>query len=296
MLAELIANGPVMKTVSLPRGRHRLHTMPTSTGYDIRTGGDYSWDGRKRGQSPFTVLQHTLGGAGNLRYENRTYRLQPGETLVLLVPHNHRYWLEPGGRWEFFWLSMNGEEALRLHRAIIDSAGPVLRLKAATVEHLADCSLRLIRGAGEGPGRASAIAYEATMALYDDVFGAHAAPEADERAMRPVIDHIERNLDEALPVEELAELSGLSRSHFTRVFTAAEGLPPAEYVLRRRLECAAGLLTRAGHLSVKEIAGLAGFADPNYFAKVFRRHFGASPTEFRTTGMYAGQGRGDGGR
>ena len=40
MLAELIANGPVMKTVSLPRGRHRLHTMPTSTGYDIRTGGD----------------------------------------------------------------------------------------------------------------------------------------------------------------------------------------------------------------------------------------------------------------
>ena len=107
---------------------------------------------------------------------------------------------------------------------------------------------------------------------------------------------IERNLDEALPVEELAELSGLSRSHFTRVFTAAEGLPPAEYVLRRRLERAAGLLTRAGHLSVKEIAGLAGFADPNYFAKVFRRHFGASPTEFRTTGMYAGQGRGDGGR
>ena len=119
MLAELIANGPVMKTVSLPRGRHRLHTMPTSTGYDIRTGGDYSWDGRKRGQSPFTVLQHTLGGGGNLRYENRTCRLTPGETLVLLVPHNHRYWLEPGGRWEFFWLSMNGEEALRLHRAII---------------------------------------------------------------------------------------------------------------------------------------------------------------------------------
>lgn len=32
---------------------------------------------------------------------------------------------------------------------------------------------------------------------------------------------------------------------------------------------------------------MSGFADPNYFAKVFRRFFGASPTEFRTTGMYA---------
>jgi AraC-like DNA-binding protein len=31
---------------------------------------------------------------------------------------------------------------------------------------------------------------------------------------------------------------------------------------------------------------LCGFDEPNYFAKVFRRFFGASPTEFRATGMY----------
>ena len=57
-----------MKMVSLPRGRQRLHTMPTSTGYEIRTDASYDWDGRRRGQTPFTVLQHTISGAGNLRY------------------------------------------------------------------------------------------------------------------------------------------------------------------------------------------------------------------------------------
>jgi hypothetical protein len=44
---------------------------------------------------------------------------------------------------------------------------------------------------------------------------------------------------------------------------------------------------RRSHLPVKEIAGLCGFDEPNYFAKVFRRFYGTSPTEFRTTGMYS---------
>lgn len=287
MLKRLIENGPAMKTVSLPRGRHSLHTMPTSTGYEIRTDASYDWDGRKRGQTPFTVLQYTISGAGNLRYETRNHRVREGETLLLLVPHNHRYWLEQNGRWEFFWISMNGEEALRIHKAILSTTGPILNLKPETIEHLADCSLRLISGGGEAPGSASAIAYEAAMALYDDVFGAHPVFSQEYRTMQHVIQHIMANLEHPLPVERLAEVSGLSRAHFSRVFAASEGMPPAEFVLRKRLQRATKLLTKAAHLSVKEVSIMSGFEDPNYFAKVFRRYFGASPTEFRTTGMYS---------
>jgi len=287
VLKQLIENGPVMKTVSLPRGRHSLHTMPTSTGYEIRTDSTYDWDGRKRGQTPFTVLQHTIAGAGNLRYENRNYRVREGETLLVLVPHNHRYWLEQNGRWEFFWISMNGEEALRIHKAILSTTGPILNLKPETIEQLADCTLRLISGGADAPGSASAIAYEAAMVLYDDVFGSHPVLSQEYRTMQHVIDHIIANLEHPLPVEKLAEVSGLSRAHFSRVFAASEGMPPAEYVLRRRLQRATKLLTKAADLSVKEVAVMSGFEDPNYFAKVFRRYFGASPTEFRTTGMYS---------
>lgn len=287
VLERLVASGSFMKIISLPHGRHRLHTMPTSTGYEVRTEPSYDWDGRKRGQTPFTVLQHTLEGAGNLRYEDRTYRLRPGETLLLTVPHNHRYWLEQGGRWAFFWLSMNGEEALRLHRAVLAAAGPVLRLKPQTIEHLAACCLRLAEGEAETPGRASAIAYEAAMALHDDVFGGQPADGAEDNAMRLVVEHIERHLDRALGVDDLARIAGLSRSHFSRSFMKAEGMPPAQFVLGRRLARATKLLAETEALSVKEIAARCGFDNANYFAKVFRLHFGASPTEFRTTGMYA---------
>lgn len=52
VLQDLIDQGPCMRTVSLPRGRQTLHTMPTSSGYEIRRSGNYDWDGRKRGQTP----------------------------------------------------------------------------------------------------------------------------------------------------------------------------------------------------------------------------------------------------
>lgn len=289
MLQDLIAHGQSMRTVSFPRGRQRLHAMPTSAGYEVRQNEIYDWDGRKRGQVPFTVLQHTISGCGRLRYQNRNYRLQGGDTFLLLVPHNHRYWLEKDERWEYFWISMHGEETLRIHKMVLALAGPVLKLQPSTIDHLADCSLRLVKGATT-PGTASAIAYEAAMALYDGVFGSPAFV-AEQSAMQPAIDYINANLERPLPVSELAEIVGLSRAHFSRSFADSEGVPPAEYVLQQRLQRAAKLLTKADFLPVKEVSIMCGFDDPNYFAKVFRRVYGITPTEFRTTGMYASIGK-----
>lgn len=288
VLARLARLQPVMKTVSLPRGRHRLHVMPTTTGYERRERTTYDWNGRRRGPRPFTVLQHTVAGEGSLLFERRRYRLRPGDTMLLLVPHNHRYWLPQGGSWEFFWISMSGQEAVRVHRAIQATTGPLLKMSSDAVEHIADCCLRLIEGHGETPGAASAIAYEALGALYDDVFGPHSATptEFDDAIVRQVVEHILVNLDARLSVSDLAEIAGLSRAYFTRVFTASEGMPPAEFVLRERMRRAARLLA-AHALPVKEIAALCGFHDPNYFAKAFRRFFGRSPTEFRASGISA---------
>jgi AraC-like DNA-binding protein len=292
VLEELAARAPVMKTVSLPRGRHRLHAMPTTTGYEIRTSASYDWSGRRRGQTPFTVLQHTIAGAGNLQYERRRYRLRAGDTMLTIVPHDHRYWLEDGGRWEFFWISMSGQEAVRIHRVIQAETGPVLRLKSETIETIAECSLRLIKGEGEMPGAASAIAYRAVAALYDDVFGSPSVqPVSDDDTVARVVDYVLGNLEKPLSVDHLAEVSGFSRSHFSRMFTENRGIPPGEFVLQERMRRAARLLSSHALLPVKEIANLTGFEEPNYFGKVFRRFFGTSPSDFRTTGMYSTDNR-----
>jgi AraC-like DNA-binding protein len=287
VLDILKARGPGRRTISLARARDRLHVMPTSTGYEIAADSSYRWDGRLRGQTPFSVLQHTLAGAGRLRYERHERIVDAGETMLVVIPHDHRYWIEDGERWEFFWLAITGQEALRLHRAILAAAGPVFRLKPETIERLGAMSLELRDGVAENAGAASAIAYAATMALYDDILGGEGGPRGDRSAaIGRVIAHIRRNLGQTLDVPTLANLAGLSRAHFSRVFTDCEGVSPAMFVLTERMRRAASLLV-SGAASVKEVSRACGFDDPNYFAKVFRLSFGASPTEFRTTGMYA---------
>ena len=287
VLSQLIDHGPDMRTLSLDRSRIDLHTMPTSAGYEIRRSPDYSWDGRSRGNTPFTVLQHTISGRGSLRFETRDFEIRAGETLLLTIPHNHRYWLADGDHWEFFWISMNGIEALRIHELAINAQGPVLKLGAGTIDRLASCTLRLLRGEAETPGHASAIAYEAAMHLHDDVFGPSNSAFEPESGIARALQYISGNLQASLDIDTLASVAGLSRAHFSRRFAAATALPPGEYVQQRRMRHAARLLIANRRLSIKEIAVLCGVPETNYFSKVFRKTYGVSPSEFRTNGMYA---------
>lgn len=290
ILRRFRAHGSAKRIVTLARSRHRLHTMPTSTGYDVASDpAAYRWDGRRRGSTPFTVLQHTISGAGRLSVGGRTFALGPGETMLVIVPSDHVYTVPAGGRWEFFWISMYGQEALRIHRAVQEQAGPVFRLASRTVDVIAAECLKLMEGGGTTPGEASAHAYAAQMALYDDILGPNRDASAlpAHNSLEAVKTHVRSHLTDALTVDDLARIAGFSRAHFTRLFSAAEGVSPGEFVLGERMRRAARLL-ESGDMAVKAIAHDCGFEDPNYFAKAFRRAYGTSPSDFRTSGMYAG--------
>jgi two-component system response regulator YesN len=70
----------------------------------------------------------------------------------------------------------------------------------------------------------------------------------------------------------------VSPSHLSRTIRAAAGAGFSEVLARMRFEKARELL-RSGS-SVKEASAEVGFKDPAYFARVFRRLAGMSPTEF----------------
>ena len=98
MLSDLLAHGHDIR--ALPRPGVPLHCMAASVGYEQRSHELYSWDGMKRGFSPFLVIQHTILGEGRLIHAGTDYRLGPGQTMLVTVPHDHRYWLDRGGHWE----------------------------------------------------------------------------------------------------------------------------------------------------------------------------------------------------
>jgi AraC-like DNA-binding protein len=78
----------------------------------------------------------------------------------------------------------------------------------------------------------------------------------------------------------LAQIAGLSRYHFLRVFERLTGLTPHQYLIRARLrEAAIRLATEP--VRVIDIALDCGFGDVSNFNRAFRAEFGASPRIYR---------------
>ena len=98
--------------------------------------------------------------------------------------------------------------------------------------------------------------------------------------VRRVLAYIEANLGEPLRNKDLAVVAELSEYHFNVAFRDSVGQTPHEYLIRRRIERAQGLmLSTAAPLS--EIAAECGLADQAHFTRLFRRAVGETPAAWR---------------
>ena len=101
------------------------------------------------------------------------------------------------------------------------------------------------------------------------------------RRLEAAVDFVDAHLDEALGLERLAAVAAMSPFHFHRLFHAWAGETLSDFVRRRRLEVAAGRLRHCPDETVTAIALGCGFSSPELFARVFRDHFGSSPSQWR---------------
>ncbi|HEY8966011.1 MAG TPA: AraC family transcriptional regulator [Candidatus Methylacidiphilales bacterium] len=106
------------------------------------------------------------------------------------------------------------------------------------------------------------------------------AQPAAGRALREVLEEIERTLAAPPGNGALARRAGRSVEGFIRWFRAGTGMTPARYVAVRRAREAGRLLTLTDR-SIDEIAAALGFANRHHFTRLFTRHAGMAPARFR---------------
>jgi AraC-like DNA-binding protein len=98
--------------------------------------------------------------------------------------------------------------------------------------------------------------------------------------LKRALAYIEENLSETVSLAEMAAAAGLTRMHFAAQFRAATGLPPHEFLLRRRIEAAQEMLVRS-RTPVVEVALQVGFQTQAHFTTVFKRFSGFPPHAWR---------------
>jgi AraC family transcriptional regulator len=102
------------------------------------------------------------------------------------------------------------------------------------------------------------------------------------RQVRQVTDYMNVHLDEAVALQQLADLLGLSRFHFCTAFRKATGLTPHQWLVRIRMERAQELLAD-GRLTVTDVALAVGYQTPSSFTQAFRAAVGFTPSAYRAS-------------
>lgn len=103
----------------------------------------------------------------------------------------------------------------------------------------------------------------------------------DEELMKRAVAHVEKNIDNPVyDVEAFVSDMGMSRTLLYRKINDITGMSIKEFILDMRLKRSAQLLEDSP-LTISEIAVLTGFNDAKYFSVCFKKHYGASPSQFK---------------
>lgn len=113
-----------------------------------------------------------------------------------------------------------------------------------------------------------------------DIANRYVSPR-EKQLLEPVLAYLQAHLTEPeLDVGCLAALAGVSQVYLRRIFKKQQGVSPAGFVIRQRLQLAQQLLLSSEQLTIAQVAAMAGFRDPLYFSRIFKRQLGLSPTEY----------------
>lgn len=93
------------------------------------------------------------------------------------------------------------------------------------------------------------------------------------------IQYIENHYQEPITLESAAEAIGISAGHLTRLMSDELKKGFARTLIDYRLQKAKEMLKKP-NVSVRDVSRLCGYSDANYFARLFRRMTGVSPSEY----------------
>lgn len=100
------------------------------------------------------------------------------------------------------------------------------------------------------------------------------------RTLKTSIKYIHANFTDKIKIPDLAQLEGLSNSRYITLFSKEFGKTPSEYILGLRLARACDLLTTTD-MEISLVGADSGYSDQYFFSKIFKKHIGISPLEYR---------------
>ncbi len=199
-----------------------------------------------------------------------------GELLLIDCYEPHRYGTRTNAH--TLWLHFDGEPARHAFETLRREKGEKLSCPPEAAEGLLRI-LEMIRTAEDEYSLSEEI-YRLLCFLIRPALPEERKPDRIGEAKR----FFRAHYAEPVGVADAAKAVSLSPSYFSRLFRAASGLSPYEYLLGVRLEKAKEMLLET-QAPVSEVAYRTGFGSDANFIAFFRKETGLSPLKFRRLGF-----------
>ena len=234
------------------------------------------------------LFHYVISGRGVLMANEKEYEVTAGHGFLLTPGQITTYSADDVTPWEYTWVEFDG---LRAHESLnlagISVSQPIYTARSPEAGRLLqDEMLYIVNHADASPTHLIAHGFLFLDQLVQSSANRHPPGEYRLRDfyIKEALTFIEQNFQRDISIEEIAEVCGLNRSYFGKVFRGAVGESPQAYLLHYRMARATQLLKET-RLSIGEIAREVSYDNQLHFSRAFKNVHGVSPREYRASHM-----------
>ena len=240
---------------------------------------------RKKGISQHIVIL-CVKGKGWFKFKGKVHDVLPNQFFFLPAGEPHEYGASSENPWSIYWVHFKGAESLGLREEFEKLFYPKF-LNPQKITY----SINLF----ETMFKALMLGYSEENLLYSNMCLYHflasflfsndnfqTIPEeiSEPDVIATSIRLMRSKVTEQLSLQQLAEPTHYSVSHFSMLFRKRTGSAPMDYFLSLKMQHACHLLDFS-RLRVREIGEALGYEDPFYFSRLFKKFVGIPPLQYR---------------
>lgn len=212
----------------------------------------------------YWLIHFVVSGFGVFKIKDKEYKLKPGEMFVIPPYIETYYEADNTNPWSYIWIGFTTKGD------ITNNLSDVIKCPEAEkiFNSMKNCE-------GFTNGRSAYL----TARLWD-LFALLSEDGNNKYGyIEKALEFIHSNYMRNITVGKIAQYLNLDRTYFSVIFKNKTGLSPKQYLLNYRMNIAATLILKK-HISISVIANSVGYSDLYTFSKMFKRHFGISPSNY----------------
>lgn len=234
--------------------------------------------------SEYQLLYITEGGGSLVTAHSGRHDIKAGTMFLLFPGEWHSYAPDPNSGWHEYWIGFSGSNIdSRVEKNFFSKENPVYEIGYN------ESIVELYRQAIEVAKRQEAYFQQLLAGIVNHILGLMFMTERKIRLEPDEAGHqlverakmlMQESLERDMTMPQLAGELGTSYATFRHGFKKHTGMSPSQYFIGMKIHRAKEIL-RSSDISIKELSIRLRFENPEYFATLFKKKTGVSPSEFR---------------